>query len=144
MITKDFLLEMIENTSIVIGLVSIPPDILVRHFTSIFFTPDEPLSFIDPSWKFYSNTTDTVFTDAELEAALTKLNGNAAPGPQLIPSRVIKEVFASNATRAPLLALMNLCFVTGQTPKSWGESEVFILYKGTETEIWSIPIARVK
>ncbi len=29
-----------------------------------------------------------------------------------------------------LLALMNMCFSTGAVPKRWGESEVFILYKG--------------
>jgi hypothetical protein len=79
---------------------------------------------------FDFHSADGVFTDAELIAALTKLNGNAAPGPQMISSRVIKEVFTTAESRVPLLALMNSCFVSGQTPNDWGESEVFILYKG--------------
>ncbi len=113
-----------------LGTVSIAPDVLVKHFETIFFTPDEPLSLVDPLWAFNFTSSDTTFTDAELVEALSKLNGKAAPGPGMIPSRVIKEVFESNVTRAPLLALMNRCFVSGTVPSSWGESEVFILYKG--------------
>jgi hypothetical protein len=67
-------------------------------------------------------------------AALAKLNAKAAPGPEQIPSRVLKDVFEHNSTRAPLLALMNRCFISGQVPQSWGESEVFILYKGSRDD----------
>jgi hypothetical protein len=119
-------MEGIYNT----GSISIAPDKLIKHFESIFYTSDEPLSFIDPLWSFQYNSTDTPFTDSELTAALAKLNGQAAPGPEMIPSRVLKEVFTSPEARSPLLALMNACFVSGSVPKSWGESEVFILYKG--------------
>ncbi len=112
------------------GSVSIAPETLVSHFTSVFYTPREPLAFVDPLWTFRFNTSDDAFTDEELVAALTRLNGRAAPGPEMIPSRVLKEVFSSPATRAPLLSLMNACFVSGKVPASWGESEVFILYKG--------------
>jgi hypothetical protein len=105
--------------------------VLVDHFKRIFFTESEPVSFIDPLWQFTVNATnDTSFTDGELVAALTRLNGNAAPGPEQVPSRVIKDVFSTPESRAPLLALMNLCFVSGEVPPSWGESEIFILYKG--------------
>ncbi len=58
------------------------------------------------------------------------LNGNAAVGPERIPSRIIKTVFNTTRSRRALLALMNSCFVSGQLPTEWGESEVFILYKG--------------
>jgi hypothetical protein len=112
-------------------LVSIAPDVLVDHFQKIFFTPTEPISFVDPLWSFsYANPSDATFTDVELVSALEKLNGNAAPGPELVPSRVLKEVFTTTEARAPLLALMNLCFVSGKVPELWGESEIFILYKG--------------
>ncbi len=51
-------------------------------------------------------------------------------GPERIPSRIIKEVFNSTKSRRVLLALMNQCFVSGILPSAFGESEVFILYKG--------------
>ncbi len=43
---------------------------------------------------------------------------------------MLKEVFSTPKARAPPLALMNFCFVSGRVPESWGESEIFILYKG--------------
>jgi hypothetical protein len=43
---------------------------------------------------------------------------------------VIKDVFTTPESCVPLLALMNLCFVSGEIPAAWGESEIFILYKG--------------
>ncbi len=61
--------------------------------------------------------------------ALVELNGQAAVGPERIPSKVLKEVFADPKTRAPLLALMNLCFRQGVVPVEWGNSEIFVLYK---------------
>jgi hypothetical protein len=68
--------------------------------------------------------------DQELQRALMDLNGNAAVGPERIPSRIIKTVFNSTKSRRVLLALMNSCFVSGRLPSEWGESKVFILYKG--------------
>ncbi len=109
---------------------SIAPDVLVHHFKTIFYTSSEPLSFVEPLQSFDFHSGDTPFSDAELVAALKLLNGNAAPGPDRIHSRVIKQVFTTPESRTPLLALMNTCFVSGKVPRSWGESEVFILYKG--------------
>jgi hypothetical protein len=103
---------------------------LIEHFKAIFFTAAEPLSFIDPDWNFdFGDQVDGSFTDAELVTALTTLNGKAAVGPELVPSSVLKDVFSTPGARSPLLALMNLCFVSGNIPSDWGESEIFVLYK---------------
>ncbi len=109
---------------------SIAPEVLVDHFKSIFFTAREPLSLCDPSWAFNVSSADGAFTDSELVVALADLNGNAAPGPDQISAKVIKATFTTPASRVPLLALMNLCFNSGVMPVKWGESEIFILYKG--------------
>jgi hypothetical protein len=42
----------------------------------------------------------------------------------------LKHVFSQVTTRVPLLLLFNRCFEAGRVPVSWGESEVFVLYKG--------------
>ena len=110
--------------------VDICPKDLVDHFSHVYFTSVEPLIFQNPWQTFDLNEAhDLQFTDVELQLALENLNGNAAVGPERIPSRTIKLVFASEKSRAPLLALMNLCFTTGRLPKAWGASEIFILYK---------------
>ncbi len=71
-----------------------------------------------------------LFSDSELVKALNALNSQAATGPQRISSRYIKQAFKNDQTRAPLLLLFNTCFAYGLVPISWGESEVFVLYKG--------------
>ncbi len=99
---------------------SIPAEVLIDHFLGIFYTDREPLSFMDPGWRFNSNSADGAFNDSELLTALDDLNGQAAVGPERILSSVLKEVFKDPATRAPLLALMNLCFYEGKVPMEWG------------------------
>ncbi len=84
---------------------------------------------MDPLWPFSLSVEDGVFTDSELVTALVELNGQAAVGPERIPSRVIKDVFRDTNSRVPLLALMNLCFRQGVVPMEWGNSEIFVLYK---------------
>jgi hypothetical protein len=112
--------------------VAIDSKTLLRHFSSIFYDPSEPLHFIPellgifPPRDFEPN----LFTDDELVSALTALNSQAAVGPQRVASRYLKSVFHDERTRVVLLALMNMCFYQGKVPKRWGESEVFILYKG--------------
>ncbi len=112
-----------------VGSVTIPAEKLIEHFSGIFFTSAEPLSFMDPLCPFSSSAEDGLFTDSELVTALIELNGQAAVGPERISSRVIKDVFSDMDTRAPLLALMNLCFRQGVVPLEWGSSEIFVLYK---------------
>ncbi len=63
-------------------------------------------------------------------AAIKNLNGKAATGPQRVSSKYIKHVFSMSTARVPLLLLYNCCFITGTIPLAWGESEVFVLYKG--------------
>ncbi len=112
--------------------VAIDSETLVNHFSSIFFDASEPLYFdtatlgIFPPTSFELN----LFTDVELVAALNALNSQAATGPQRVASRYIKSVFSDARVRVVLLFLMNMCFVQGKIPSRWGESEVFILYKG--------------
>ena len=110
--------------------VDISVNTLVDHFSHVYFTPTEPLIFQNPLQSFDLNeVNDLQFTDEELVNALKNLNGKAAVGPERVPSRIIKLVFSSMKSRAPLLALMNLCFTTGRLPKDWGSSEIFVLYK---------------
>jgi hypothetical protein len=105
---------------------------LSAHFESVFHSTDDPLILsLDQLGLLPPQDFSVVpFTDDELTAALKALNANAATGPQKISSRYLKDVFASPESRVSLLLLMNICFDTGQVPKSWGYSEVFILYKG--------------
>ena len=69
-------------------------------------------------------------TDEELLLALNRLNGKAAVGPQRISSAVIKGVFSFAPCQPILLALMNRCLYEAKIPSSWGECELFILFKG--------------
>jgi hypothetical protein len=105
---------------------------LSEHFESVFHSTNDPLILnLDQLGLLPPPDFSVVpFTDEELIAALKALNANAATGPQKISSRYLKDVFASRESRVSLLLLMNICFDTGQVPKSWGYSEVFILYKG--------------
>jgi hypothetical protein len=73
---------------------------------------------------------DLPFTDQELQVALKELNGAAAVGPERIPSQSVKEVFKNDDVRPLLLALVNRCWADGVIPNTWGQSELFILYKG--------------
>jgi hypothetical protein len=105
---------------------------LSSHFESVFHSSSDALvlnldqlGLLPPP-----DFSITPFSDEELIAALKALNANAATGPQKISSRYLKDVFSSSESRVSLLLLMNICFDTGQVPKAWGYSEVFILYKG--------------
>ncbi len=112
--------------------VAIDSETLVCHFSSIFFDANEPLYF-DLGTLGISPPTDfefILFTDDELVSALNALNAQAATGPQRVASRYIKAVFVDARIRVVLLALMNMCFTQGRVPTRWGDSEVFILYKG--------------
>ncbi len=105
---------------------------LSSHFQSVFHSTSEPLVLTLEQLGLLPPLDFSVmqFTDEELVAALGELNANAATGPQRVSSRYLKDVFGSSDSRVPLLLLMNICFETGQVPKMWGYSEVFILYKG--------------
>ncbi len=98
----------------------------------MFYDPKEPL-FFNPSTLGIAappNFEPKQFSDKELVKALTNLNAQAATGPQRVASRYIKNVFQNERARIPLLFLMNWCFQEGIVPTKWGDSEVFILYKG--------------
>ncbi len=105
---------------------------IAEHFAEVFHDSREPLildlnqlGLLPPS-----DFSFEPFSDEELVAALVKLNGKAATGPQRVSSKYIKHVFKKETTRVPLLLLFNRCFITGSIPLAWGESEVFVLYKG--------------
>jgi hypothetical protein len=112
--------------------VAINSKTLIRHFSSIFFDPNEPLHFVPEHLGIFppADFDFVPFSDQELVAALSALNSQAAVGPQRVASRYLKSVFRDERTRVVLLALMNMCFYQGRVPSRWGESEVFILYKG--------------
>jgi hypothetical protein len=105
---------------------------IAEHFAEVFHDSSAPLILnldqlgLPPPLDFSVNP----FSDEELVAALNKLNGKAATGPQRVASKYIKTIFSQAATRVPLLLLFNRCLITGTVPLAWGESEVFVLYKG--------------
>jgi hypothetical protein len=112
--------------------VAIDSETLIEHFSNIFYDPNEPL-VLHPAVLGIFPPVDFVlipFSDEELVCALNALNSQAATGPQRVASRYIKSVFEDARVRVALLALMNMCFHDGVVPARWGESEVFILYKG--------------
>ncbi len=112
--------------------VAIDSETLLNHFSSIFYDSSEPLFFDLNALGVFppKNFTLHPFTDEELVLALNDLNSQAATGPQKVASRYLKSVFKSAKTRVVLLVLMNRCFFDGVVPRRWGESEVFVLYKG--------------
>ncbi len=112
--------------------VAIDADTLLNHFRSVFFDPREPLFFDLPTLGIAApqNFEFSPFTDGELVMALKRLNSQAATGPQRVASRYIKHVFQNEKARVPLLHLMNWCFREGIVPAKWGDSEVFVIYKG--------------
>ncbi len=112
--------------------VAIDSETLVQHFTSIFYDPSEPLYFDPGTLGIFPppNFKLVLFTDDELVSALNALNSQAATGSQRVASRYIKSVFGDERVRVVLLLLMNMCFAQGRIPTRWGDSEVFILYKG--------------
>jgi hypothetical protein len=112
--------------------VAIDAETLINHFSNIFYDRNEPLDFRPAALGIFPSDNFEVvpFSDDELVAALKALNAQAATGPQRVGSRYIRSVFSDGRTRVVLLALMNMCFVGGVVPTRWGESEVFILYKG--------------
>jgi hypothetical protein len=112
--------------------VAINAETLINHFSNIFYDRNEPLDFRPAALGIFPPGDFEVipFSDDELVAALKALNAQAATGPQRVGSRYIRSVFSDDQTRVVLLALMNMCFVGSVVPTRWGESEVFILYKG--------------
>ncbi len=112
--------------------VAIDTDTLINHFSSVFYDPSEPLHFVPELLGIMppDNFEVVLFSDDELVAALSALNSQAAVGPQRVASRYLKSVFNDARNRVVLLALMNMCFFQGKVPVRWGESEVFVLYKG--------------
>ncbi len=112
--------------------VAIDADTLINHFSTVFYDPSEPLHFIPELLGIMPpvNFELVLFSDDELVASLLALNSQAAVGPQRVASRDLKSVFNDPRNRVVLLALMNMCFHQGRVPARWGESEVFVLYKG--------------
>ncbi len=109
---------------------------LTNHFTKVFHRRDRPVYLLKDQYEGWGATLpgevhlDRPFSDDELVRALKSLNGSAATGPELVPSAAIKEVFRERDSRVMLLSLMNRCWSEGRIPRVWGESELFILYKG--------------
>jgi hypothetical protein len=124
--------DLIQRLRRPVQSVAIDACTMSEHFDEVFHDRSEPL-FLDLSQLGIFPPSDfrfMPFTDKELVAALGRLNSKASTGPQRVASKYLKHVFLSSQTRVPLLLLFNRCFESGRVPISWGESEVFVLYKG--------------
>ncbi len=114
--------------------VAIDVGTLQAHFTRIFHKRDRPVVLTSGpdtgTDTGHHNQLNLPFTDQEMKTALKELNGSAAVGPERIPSQALKEVFKDDNARSLLLVLMNRCWSDGVIPQPWGQSELFILYKG--------------
>jgi hypothetical protein len=116
--------------------VAIDVGTLHSHFSRVFHRTDRPVIQREDMVDGWGTTAeddrelDQPFTDAELVRALKELNGHAATGPEGISSSTLKLVFSDPVARSGLLVLMNACWADGKIPLPWGESELFVLYKG--------------
>lgn len=75
-------------------------------------------------------TTDTPipFTEEELRTAAKSLKGNKAPGPDGVPSEVLKLI-AENRPNA-LLGVYNACIAQGVFPNQWKLQKLTLISKG--------------
>ncbi len=124
--------DLIQRLRRPVQSVAIDACTMCEHFDEVFHDRSEPV-FLDLSQLDIEPPQDyqpQLFTDEELLTALNRLNAKAATGPQRVASKYLKQIFSQATTRVPLLLLFNRCFESGRIPVSWGESEVFVLYKG--------------
>jgi len=76
------------------------------------------------------------FSMVELKEVMRKLKKNKAPGPDGIPSEVIKNLNEDNLER--LLAVYNSCWEKGEFPQEWKHARLVIIRKAGERD-WSDP-----
>src|SRR5258705_11327991 len=71
--------------------------------------------------------TDKIFTNLELTRVLRKLKEQTSPGPDLVPSFVIKN--KSSAWHSLLLNILNKIFVKQAMPAQWTQAKLIPIYK---------------
>ncbi|XP_073821380.1 uncharacterized protein [Musca autumnalis] len=74
------------------------------------------------------HVTPTMFTMEELKLAATKLKNNKAPGPDGVPSEVLKEI--AEARPNILLNMYNQCMLEEVFPIPWKEQQFVLISKG--------------
>lgn len=112
--------------------------VLLDHFKGIYFDPTAPLDVSVPSdcrtegpVDAESSKLEDVFSMAELEKAIRDSNAGSAPGPDKISISILQELFLDKpGPLEVLLEFFNVCFLEARLPSSWGESEIFCLFKG--------------
>ena len=83
-------------------------------------------------WELYDITVEQeeipIFNLEELQAAVITLGNRKAPGPDRIPTEVLKII----AKEAPylLLNMYNACLLAGVFPKRWKRQRLILLDKG--------------
>jgi hypothetical protein len=74
-----------------------------------------------------------ILTESEVRVALTKLNPNKAPGPDGIPTKVLKDFATELAPH--LTRLYNTSLSTGKLPLEWKEANIVVIHKkGKKTD----------
>lgn len=68
------------------------------------------------------------FTETELEAAIRSMKNKKAPGPDEIPSEILKLVW--EISPEILLYMYNACLKTGTFPKRWKKQKLVLIGKG--------------
>lgn len=73
-------------------------------------------------------TTPIPFTTEELQMAAKKLKNNKAPGPDGVPTEVLKDI--ADARPDILVNMYNHCLIEGTFPTPWKEQQLVLISKG--------------
>lgn len=113
----------------------IQPAALYDHFRRVLYRPNLSLMLgydLRHHGPFFDmdEQLDIPFGLDELELALQNSNKLSAPGPDGFSISIILALFSDATTKNWLLFFMNQCFSQGTVPADWGNSEIFVLFKG--------------
>ena len=108
------------------------PEKKAKLFANTFFPvpPAPDLSDIDPHHTYNEKAGWTEITQQEVERAVKNLANNKAPGPDEIPSEIIKK--AISVLLEPLRWLFNQCMNLGYHPKHFRKSITITLKKSNK------------
>lgn len=101
--------------------------ILNQYFASVFTRSNHNLPEIEPRDKDAPTLTNIVITEEIIGKAIDQINADSSPGPDGIPSKVIKEL--KEELLLPLGVLFKESLKSGKIPDEWREAEVVPLFK---------------
>ena len=107
-------------------------EVLARFFSSVF-TMEDGSNIPRRNVPWEGPTLETVdLTPAMVKKKLERLKTSTAPGPDGIPSKVLRELAA--ALCAPICALFRKSLVGGSIPEEWKQGTVVPIFKGGDRQ----------